>query len=221
MKIKVPKKIIPIFKNLRIKFPFKFSLSKQNSKFLMVVVVPVLATLVFLFFAKSLFVVAWVNKSPVFRINLIRELEKQGGTQVLDSIITEKLILQEASRNKVVVSKSEIDEQISSIEGQLKAQGVDLETALSMQGQNRSDLEKSVKLKLYLEKILGDKLKISETEIEEYYNTNKASLYANKKLDEVSSSIESSLKQQKLSENYQELITKLKENSSIKYWITF
>ena len=219
MKIKVPKKISQFL--LKIKNPFRGFLTKKRTAFIMKYIIPIFVVLVALFFVKSLFVAAWVNGRPVFRVSLIKELEKQGGTQVLDSLITEKLISQEASRNKISVAQNEIDEQITLIENQLKEQGVDLETALSMQGQTRGDLEKSLKLKLFLEKILADQLNVSETEIEEYFNTNKATLYKDQKLADVSASIASTLKQQKLSEKYQELITQLKEKASVKYWLNF
>ena len=50
--------------------------------------------LLVLFLLKSVFIAAIVNGQPVWRIPLIRNLEKQGGKQVLNSLITNILIYQ-------------------------------------------------------------------------------------------------------------------------------
>jgi len=185
------------------------------------IITGVVIVLGLLYLFKGLFVVAIVGGSPITRLELVRELEKQGGSQVLDSLVTQKIIYLEASKKKVSVSEAEIDNDIAAIEEQLKAQGTDINTALSMQGQTMSDLKKSIKLKLVIEKILADKLSITDAEITEYFNTNKATLYKENKLEEVKEDIRSALMQQKLGTEYQTWIEDLKTKTNITKFVNF
>ena len=72
----------------------------------------IVLVLVLLYFGRGLLIAATVNGRPIARISLISELEKQGGNETLQSLITKELIKQEASKNKVTVSKDEINGEI-------------------------------------------------------------------------------------------------------------
>src|SRR4030065_1321194 len=133
----------------------------------------VVVILVLAYANMGIFIAAIVNGQPITRLQLAKELEKQGGKQVLDSIITQKLIDQEAKKKGIVVSQQDLDNEIKAIENQLKAQGTDLDTALAFQGQTRAQLQDSLKLKIQVEKLIADKISISEEEITTYFNENK------------------------------------------------
>jgi foldase protein PrsA len=184
------------------------------------VVIIVLLILAVLYLAKGVFVAAVVNGVPIFHYSLVKELERQGGKNVLDSLITEKLIYQEASKNKVEISKDDVSGEISLIEDQLKKQGMDLDTALSLQGQTRGDLEKNLEIKLIIEKLMGDKLSVADSEIKDYFDKNQ-SLYKGETLDQVRNEIITVLKQQKLSSLYQTWIGDIKQKSKILYFLNF
>ncbi len=53
-----------------------------------------------LYYFRSAFVAATVNGQPISRLSLVRELEKQGGKQAMDSLITKTLIDQEAKKKE-------------------------------------------------------------------------------------------------------------------------
>ena len=78
---------------------FKF---KKPKPLLIAIVVAVILILVALFFAKGIFVVATVNGSPISRLSLIQELEKQGGKQALEAIIDKKLIETELKKQNAI-----------------------------------------------------------------------------------------------------------------------
>ena len=105
----------------------------------------------------NLFIAATVNNEPIFRWQLIKELELRGGEQTLDSMITEKLILQEAKNNSIVISQEDIDKEIEKVNEQLKAQNMDLDSALAFQGQTKDDFIKNLRLRLMVEKLIQDK----------------------------------------------------------------
>lgn len=199
-----------------------FGKATRNKKLVKNVKIVVIGIVVLgvLYLAKGLFVAAIVNGVPVSRISLVKELEKQGGSDVLSSLITEKLIFQEASKNKIEVAQEEIDKEISTIEEQLVAQGMDLESALSLQGQTKADLERNLKIRIILEKILADKIGVTDQEVKDYFTQNKT-LYEGKTLDEVKSDVTTTLKQQKLSTEYQTWIADLKDKAKITYFVNF
>ena len=71
--------------------------------------VAVVLIIVALFFAKGFFVAATVNGSPVSRWSVIKQLEKEGGKQALESIIDKKLIEAELTKQKITVTQEEVD----------------------------------------------------------------------------------------------------------------
>lgn len=208
-----------------LKFPPISSIKSATNRLLKkksVRIVAVIILVISLLYAfKSLIVAAVVNRRPIFRLTLLKELEKQGAKQVLDSLITENLILQEAAKNKVTATQSEVDNEINTLDEQLKKQGMDLTTALNMQGQSRADLERNLKIKIILEKLLSAKISVSDKEIEDYFKTNQASFTKGATLEQVKDSIVGVLKQQKLTTEYQTWIKGLQENAKILYFIKY
>ena len=75
------------------------------------------------YYYKNLLVVATVNGSPISRWSVLSQLEASSGKSVLDSIITKKLIEDEASSKNVSVSAEDIDGEIKIIEERLKEAG--------------------------------------------------------------------------------------------------
>jgi foldase protein PrsA len=177
--------------------------------------------LVLLYANIGLLLAAMVNGQPVTRLQLVKELEKQGGKQVLESIITEKLIYQEAKKNNIIITQQDLDSELASIDEQLKLQGTDLDTALAFQGQTRDDLTKDLKIKLTVEKLISDKINITDAEINSYFETNKNTFEEKATLESVKDQIINALEQQKLSEIYQQWIQELKSKSTIKYLVAY
>ena len=174
---------------------------------------------ILLFFLKSWLVVAIVDNHPITRFYLDRELERQGGKQVLEGKITEILISQEAARQKIIVSQEEINQKISQIEEQLKPQGQNLEAVLAMQGQTKKDLEKQIKLQVLVEKLLGKDISISEQAITDYFDKNKDSYTKSAKLEDKKEEIQNTLRNQALSEKFQPWLEDLKSKAKIYYFL--
>jgi len=191
----------------------------KQPKFFIPLIIIVLVVLVFLL--KGLFVVALVNGQPITRLTLIRELEKQGGKQTLASLVNQALILQEAKKKSVEVSQKEIDTQAKQIEESLKQQGQDLNTALTMQGLTRQDFLTQLKLRSLVEKLLADKIKVTDKEVAEYIEKNQETLPENLKEDEIKKGVGEQLKQQKLASSSQEWLANLTKNAKINYFVNY
>ena len=172
--------------------------------------------------AKSGWIVAaLINNQPISRLEVVRRLEKQGGKQTLDNIMTETLILQEAKKTNSQVSKEEVAGRIKKISDQLEGQGRNLDEVLAASGQTRQDVEKQLKLQLIVEKIVGKEVKISDEQVQKEYDQNKDTRYKDKKLDEVKDQIRSQLFQENVNLKARDWIEKLKNNANIRYFVKF
>lgn len=187
----------------------------------LLIVVFVLGLSYFLFSSKELFIAATVNGYPVSRISVIRDLEKQGGSQVLDNLINEMLITQEAKKAGVVVTETEIDARIDELKDQMSAQGQDIDTLLSSQGVSQEEFRKNIRIQVFVEKVLGDKVTVTDEQIASFVETNKAFLPADLSEDELKDLARQELTQQELANQYSTWIAEVKQNSDIKYFVEY
>lgn len=195
------------------------NLFKNNRKFLYICY-GVIALLI-LFLGKSLFFAAFVNGRPITRFSLIKQLEAQGGSKVLDNLIEKSLIFQEAGKQGVSIDKSVIDAEFTRIENLLKEQNLTLDQALESQGETRGSLTEQIKLQKTIEAILGNKIKVTDEEIQKYFWENKDLYPANTKVEDVKESVREQLRQNKLSEEYAKWIEELRKNAKILYFLKF
>jgi parvulin-like peptidyl-prolyl isomerase len=191
---------------------------KQPKVFVgLVVVVLVIAA----FLLKGLFVAAIVNGQPISRFTVISELEKQGGKQALTSLINQDLIFQEAAKKKITFSQSEVNASLKQIQDSLAAQGQDLDTALATQGMTKQDLLTQLKLRGLVEKLLADKITVSDKEISDYIQANKSTLPTNMTDAELKSNVADQLKQQKLGTASQAWLDQLNKDAKINYFVSY
>ena len=200
----------------------KFKIPKnllRNKKFKTIAIIILIGA--FLVLSKSLFVAALVNGWPVSRIAVIKALEKQGGSDVLNTLVERSLIFQEAGRAGVKVTDDVINTQITSIEEMLKGQNLTLEEALGARGQTKEDLIDQIRIQKTVEAILSQKINISEEEISKYFEENKELLDKGAKLEDVKEDIRGQLFQQKLNAEYTKWVEELKAKSKILYFVKF
>ncbi|MEK7517229.1 MAG: SurA N-terminal domain-containing protein [Patescibacteria group bacterium] len=174
-----------------------------------------------LFFAKGLFIAALVNGQPISRIAIIQELEKRNGKNALSALVNETLIFQEASKKNIEISQKAIEDSAKQIEENFKKQGQNLDAALLAQGLTRKDFENQLKLRKIVEKLLAKDIKVSDKEVSDYIEKNKATLPEGMKEDEIKKGVRQQLEQQKFSIKSQELVTKLEKNAKINYFVNY
>lgn len=170
------------------------------------------------------FLVASVNGQLVSRLTIIKEMEKQGGKKTLDVVILRMLINEEAKKRKVTVSQKDIDLEIHKIEANVITQGSTLDQLLQQQGMTKNDLTNEIKLQLQVTKMVGNKVLVTDKEIDDYL--------AAQKEQSSSSSVQSApeltrdqvkvaIKQQKLQAEIQTFVADLKAKAKIKYFINY
>ena len=176
------------------------------------------------YFVKSNLYVASVNGELVNRFSLIKELEKQGGKKVLDTVILKTLINQEAKKRNTTVSPQEIDAELKKIEVNVSSQGSTLDALLSQQGMTKEDLMGEIKLQLLVTKMVGSNVSVSQKEIDTYLESQKSQSAPDLGsttlgLDRVKA--ESALKQQKIQVKIQAFVADLKAKAKINYFIKY
>ena len=197
----------------------KALLKKYKSKLVIGIVLIFIITGLFL--AKGLFVVAIVNGKLISRLSVIKELEKQGGKQVLKGVIDQKIIDAELDKQKINVTKEEIDEEIKKIEEQVSKQGTTLKDALVQQNMTEEKLRSEISTQKRIEKLLKDKIAVSESEIDTYINDSKATPPKDIKLEDFRKQISLQLQQQKLQTEAQKWASDLTASAKIKYFVNY
>jgi parvulin-like peptidyl-prolyl isomerase len=160
------------------KHPIKFNLKALKNKKIVIFNVALLVLIVVLGVIGYVrfWNVATVNGVPISRIAYIKSLEKQGGKQVLDSMIDDALVLNEGKAKGVNVDQKTIDDEIATIEAQLKNQGQTLDSALLASGMVKADLEKQIKIQKIESVLSATKTEITQVQIDDFLTTNKAQL---------------------------------------------
>ena len=120
---------------------------------------------------KYLLVPATVNGSPIFSWKYVKTLHQTAGTQVVDQLVVEKLIAQEAKNQNIEISQEELDLEFERLELQFESVG-GLDAFLSTQGLKKKDIDDQVKLNLQVQKIVADSVSVTDEEVDEYYQTN-------------------------------------------------
>lgn len=177
-----------------------------------------LLILALVYLLKDEVIVASVNGRPVTRYALIRNLEQQSASTALENMTLKMLVEQELKKANVVVTAEEMDAELSKIEEQLAAQGQNLDDLLEAQGLTRAQVKEQLSLSKGLEKLLADKITVSDDEVKTYFEANKDAMGTNVKLEEVSENIKSQLKQQKLTSEQQKWFAEIKKTAKINYF---
>jgi len=186
---------------------------KALKKRQIVSILAIIALLTLLYFKKSWFVVAWVNNRPITRLEFNHQLEQQYGKKVLESLINQKLINQEAKKQKINITDEQIQESIDKIEKSLSGQ-ISLDDALKAQGITREQLKSDMKLQLTIEKLVSQGIEISDEEIAEYFKENKELFTATEEGKQKEEAI-NNLRQQKINKKFQGWLENLHNTAKI------
>jgi len=207
------------FIEAKVKKRTKFSSPKISVKTIILIVV-IIALGVLAYIYKGLFIAVTVNGSPISRLSIIQKLEKASGKNLLDSLIIEKLVQNEVSAKKIVVSNDEINGEIKKIEDQVIAQGSTLEAALSAQGMSMDDLKKQIIFQKKVEKLVADKINVTDEEVAQYIKDNAISIPEGQEAT-ATAQIKNELRNQKLNKEADALITTLKSQAKIRYFVNY
>jgi hypothetical protein len=118
-------------------------------------------------------------------------------------------------------SKEEIDEEIKKIEVQVTGRGGTLEMALTQQGMTEEKLREQITIQKKLEKLLADKVAVTEAEIDTYIKDSKATPPKDMKMEDFRKQNSDRLKQQKFQQEAQKWVSDLTASAKIKYYVNY
>lgn len=187
---------------------FPFSITKKTA-----LILGALVLLGIIFYKKDLFVAATVNGTPVSTIELFGRMNQEHRSQTLDQLISEKLLLSEASNKGMKVNQEEVNKKISDLEGQFGGKE-NFDGLLAEQGQSRSTLDEQVRLQLIVEKLYLNEATVSSNEVDTFIKESTDFLQSTDAAEQRKEA-EGVLKQQKLSQIFTERFQELKRTAKI------
>lgn len=173
-----------------------------------------------LYYYRGLFVAAVVNGQPISRLEVVEQSEKQSGKTTLDTLVRDALIEQEAKKENVTVSDSEVSAEISTLSNNLKKQGQTLDQVLQTQGMTEDDLRNLIRLDKLVQIMVSKNVTVSNNEVNDYIAKNKASL-PDVSGAALKAQVKSELLQQKTNDAVQTWLANLQAKANIEYFVQY
>jgi len=178
------------------------------------IVIGILIVILLVWRFRGFFIVSTVNGEPISRLELYEVLSQRYGSQTLDNMISERLILAGTRQKGVFVTSQEIDSKEKEIEERLKG-SMTLKDALAAQGMTEPMFRKQVEIQLAVDKMFTQDSTVSSKEVDDYISQN-AETYKNA-TDPAATREEVTgiLKQQKVSDLFEKWFTELRQSAKI------
>jgi foldase protein PrsA len=119
-------------------------------------------------------VVAKVGSKSISKEDLYTTLVDQYGEAALDTLIAEKIVELESKEKEITVKKSEMEEELQTIQDSYGDEEAFIE-ALASSGASLDSVKENIKTYLLTEKLLQDRISISDDQVKEYFEENKDS----------------------------------------------
>ncbi|MDD3364917.1 MAG: peptidylprolyl isomerase [Syntrophomonas sp.] len=126
-------------------------------------------------------VIASVNGEKITKDQLYDALVQSSGKQVLDSLISEKIVELEAKKQNIVVSDDDIQKEIDKYYEQYGGEE-GFNQALATSGYTLDQVKKDIISNLKVKKILEPQITITEEELKAYFEENKATFAQEKQV---------------------------------------
>ena len=114
-----------------------------------------------------------VNGDRITKSELYDTMANVYGSAAVESLITKKVIEQEADKRDVKVKDSEINEKVDAYKESYGGEEA-LISALEASGLTLDDLKEDLEVNIKIEKLMQEDIEISEDEVKAYYEENKA-----------------------------------------------
>ncbi len=172
-------------------------------------------------FTRGYIVAATVNGTPISRLAIVTELEKQGGKQALEAAIQQQLLQNALQEKDIIIEDRVVDEEMKLIEENVKSQGGTLEAALEQQNMTLDILREQIKSQKGIELAIADKLAVTDEEVASYAKTAGIEKPAEMSEVEFSEAIKEQLKQQKFQTEAAIWVQSLTDSANITYYISY
>lgn len=118
-------------------------------------------------------VVAEVNGAKITKTDLYDRMVAENGTKVVDDLIREKLVDQEAAKQNITVTPAEIDKEINKIKERIGGE-VAFQEALAQNNITLAQLRDYQSFRIKVTKILKKDITVKDDELKTFFEENKA-----------------------------------------------
>ena len=172
-------------------------------------------------YKKGVVAPVFINGQPVTFGEILKLVQDRGGPKnALDRLIVEKIVEFEAKKRNIVVKKEEIEAEILRTERKALENGKTLTQLLKESDQTIEDLEKNVKLRITIYKIIAKDVDVTEEEIDAEINRNK-DLYKGREQEQIRQEVKELLLPQKYEQLYESYYVEAKANTNFDFFIRF
>ncbi len=119
--------------------------------------------------------VAKVNGSPILKSQLYSALVKAGGSQTLETMISEELVKQESDKANIQVTDADLEKELNQIKKSFSSDE-QFAQALASYNMTLESLKADMHVQVQLRKLLEPQVKITDEDIKTYYDSNLESL---------------------------------------------
>jgi len=158
--------------------------------------------------------VATVNGQTISRADYDKAVASGDGGDILDRLITSKLVELDAKKHGVSVSPDEIDAKVKDAKTQIGSDA-DWKAALAQQHLTELQVRDTFRLRVMVEKLVHASVQVADNELQQQYDQGKDTQYKDKTFDEVKEQIKADLTQQKQQSALQDYLTNLKGTAKI------
>jgi foldase protein PrsA len=117
---------------------------------------------------------ALVNGQRISMAQLSKSTLNRYGADVLDELITNKLVDQEIRKQGITVAAADIDAEIASLKDQYAGgDQATWESVLAQEGVTEAELRETVRRRMGVEQIIGKDITVTDEELQTYYDANK------------------------------------------------
>lgn len=174
--------------------------------------------ILFALYRMEVIAIAFINGQPISFTDIVKVYNSKDNENIIDKLIAEKLIEYEARKRNIQVKSEEISKEIALIEKDAIVNGITLAQLLKDSHKSSEDLEKEVRLRIIIYKILSENIELSEREIDNYVKEN-PELYKNLGEEETREKVRKLLIDAKVDEEYKTWIQEARASSDIRYFI--
>lgn len=166
--------------------------------------------------------VATVNGVKISESELNSALQQTYGTEVLEDLMSNELITQEAEKQKIEVTQKELD---AEYETYAEYYGGEKELLSSLEDYNmtKEDILKDLKVYLYTMKLMEKNISVTDEEIKQYYEDNKDTYVTDEDeqlaFEDVADNVEADLMKERIDEQYDDWLDDLFEANDVRSYL--
>jgi len=202
--------------------PFKLEILSKKTKYMIIGALLVVVLGVILYLNRSVFIAVLVNGKPISRLSVVSELEKQYGNDVLNRLIDKSLIAQEAQSKNIIVTDEDINNKRKELVDQFSAGNEEnFKQILQAQGISEDEFREELRVQILAEKILGDKIKVTDGEFEQFVNDNPDLLKDAENEGEARKQLRDQLVQQKIQSEFAKFRDELRAKANIQTLVNY